>query len=180
MNDGEPIALCAGTFPDAHKGAVSYSCLYHIQRLPRLDGVIAHVPPRYSDVWQAIKAVYHTQSVVRDHGTLVITGKFSEGLGPLRQYLVSGYAKIMAPLLPYIPSWVHPSLAASQRMIRGVTDRINVYICSDELHGCEWKFLRRFHVYRMCAGEIEQMRTQPHYELHDAINRALLAKENAQ
>jgi nickel-dependent lactate racemase len=80
--DGELYDVVAGDFRDAFRAGVERALdIYSVPATRRADVVVTSGYPSELNLWQAGKALYAAELLVRDNGTIVLVAPCPEGMG---------------------------------------------------------------------------------------------------
>lgn len=80
--DGGIADVFTGSFRDSYEKAATLSKDIYMKEIEEpLDEIVAYIDPNKSDLWQAMQALYNCAGVLRDGGTIVISGALAKAFG---------------------------------------------------------------------------------------------------
>lgn len=79
---GNVAAVEAGEPEKAHEAAIEHAIQILSAEVPISEIVVASAWPEDSDLWQAGKALYPAESVVKTGGVIILAASLEEGIGP--------------------------------------------------------------------------------------------------
>lgn len=83
---GELYGIFAGEMAVVHDLAIAKAAMTLGTRTRAADVVIAQAYPEEMDLWQAGKALYAAENVVRQGGKIIVAASLAEGIGPHVRY----------------------------------------------------------------------------------------------
>lgn len=84
--DGNLVDIFAGIPQSVHHAAIEKAKSIVATKVPRSDVIIAQAWPEESDLWQAGKALYAAENVVRNGGHIIVVADLIEGVGPHKTF----------------------------------------------------------------------------------------------
>jgi len=84
--DGRVKDIVTGLPDAAHRQAIEIASQCMTVSVPESDIVVAEAWPEDADLWQAGKALYAAENIVREGGEIILAAALPEGLGPHRLY----------------------------------------------------------------------------------------------
>jgi nickel-dependent lactate racemase len=137
--DGIIYRAVAGDFRRAHRRGVDYARqVYAIPSRLRADVALVSSYPADLDFWQAGKALYSGELLVRDGGTLILVTPCPEGV--VQNHDLLGYMRFSpSELLAQLQEFQVEDRAAAAAALRVglVTQRIGVVVVSDGISGAD-------------------------------------------
>ena len=104
--------IFAGSVSDAHDAAIEKASSVMAAPTNAADIVVAQACPEDADLWQAGKALYSAENIVKPGGKIIVTAALPEGIGPHRRF-----AELMnaeeSEILKYRDGFDEESLAAA-------------------------------------------------------------------
>lgn len=160
--DGNLVDIFANTPRAAHHAAIEKAKSIVTTNVPISDVIITQAWPEESDLWQAGKALYAAENIVRRGGHILVVADLAEGVGPHRTFaeLIGSDEK---DILMYRDRHDAVGLAAAAAYVtKTVQKKASVSFVTNSIHLQEMSLLTGLRFYKNLQVAIDDIMKYNH------------------